>query len=109
MRTFGVFAALAALASTSAPPVRADMMGNAFLSALANAGLSLSEPAAATALGESVCPMLVTPGGSFDGVVARVRDSNGMPEQAAGLFTIVAIATYCPAVLASLMPHRLQG
>ena len=56
-------------------PVRADMVGNAFLSALTNAGIAVPSRPATLALGQSVCPMLVNPGQSFDSVVSR----NGRP------------------------------
>ena len=96
-------AGLAAAAAALAAPIRADMMGNAFLAALTNAGVPYSEPAATTALGESVCPMLFQPGGSFDSIAARMADNSGMSHDAAGVFTLIAIATYCPAVLAPLL------
>ena len=85
------------------------MMGNAFLAALTNAGVPYSQPATTTALGQSVCPMLFQPGGSFDSIASKVADNNGMSHDAAGVFTVIAIATYCPAVLAPLLPNRLQA
>jgi hypothetical protein len=109
LRFVGVTAGLAALAATLAAPIRADMMGNAFLSALTNAGVSYTQPAGTMAAGQSVCPMVVQPGGSFDSVVAKVAAGNGMPHDKAGVFTLIAIATYCPAVLAPLLPNRLQA
>lgn len=105
----GAVTGLAALGAALSAPIRADMLGNAFLSALTTAGISYSQPAPTLALGESVCPMLFTPGGSFDAVAARMAESNGMSREMAGKFTIVAIATYCPAVIAPLMPNRLQA
>lgn len=83
-------------------------MGNAFLVALTNAGVSYTQPASTMALGQSVCPMLVLPGGSFDSVVSKMA-SNGMSHDKAGVFTLVAIATYCPALLAPLLPNRFQA
>ncbi|WP_305728422.1 DUF732 domain-containing protein [Mycobacterium malmoense] len=109
LRFVGVSTGLAALVAAPAAPVRADMMGNAFLVALANAGVSYSQPASATALGQSVCPMVVQPGGSFDSVTAKMADGHGMSYDAAGVFTLIAIATYCPAVMQPLLPHRLQA
>jgi hypothetical protein len=53
--------------------------------------------------------MLVQPDGSFDSVTARMADGTGMSHQVAGAFTLVAIATYCPAILAPLLPNRLQA
>ncbi len=109
LRFLGVTAGLAALAATLAAPIRADMMGNAFLSALTNAGVPYTQPASTMAAGQSVCPMVVQPGGSFESVVSKVAAGNGMPHDKAGVFTLIAIATYCPAVLAPLLPNRLQA
>ena len=109
LRILGVIAGVAALAAPLAAPVRADLMGNAFLRALTNAGVPYSQPATATALGQSVCPMLVQPDASFDFVISKMADGNGMSHDAAGVFTIVAIATYCPAVLAPLLSNRLPA
>jgi hypothetical protein len=100
---------MAAAAATLAAPIRADMMGNAFLAALTNAGVPYSQPATTTALGQSVCPMLFQPGGTFDSIASKVADNNGMSHDVAGVFTVIAIATYCPAVLAPLLPNRLQA
>ena len=109
LRVMALTVALAAAAAMMAAPIRADMMGNAFLSALANAGISYGQPASALAAGQSVCPMLIQPGGSFDAVVSKMADGNGMSQKTAGIFTIIAIATYCPTVLAPLLPNRLQA
>ena len=109
LRILGAIAGLVALAATLSAPIRADMLGNAFLSALTNAGVSYTQPASTTALGQSVCPMLFAPGGSFDAVAAKMADGSGMSYVTAGKFTIVAIATYCPAVIAPLLSDRLQA
>jgi hypothetical protein len=53
--------------------------------------------------------MLFQPGGSFDSIASEVADNNGLSRDAAGVFTVIAIATYCPAVLAPLFPNRLQA
>ncbi len=102
-------AVLAVWAAALAAPIRADMLGNAFLSALTNAGIAYSQPATTLALGESVCPMLFEPGGSFDSVAAAMAEDSGMTPAIAAKFTIVAVATYCPALVAPLLPNRLQG
>jgi hypothetical protein len=109
LRFLGATGGLAATAATLAAPIHADMMGNAFLSSLTNAGISYTQPASTMALGQSVCPLLVEPGGSFDSVTSRIADGNGMSYQVAGAFTLVAIATYCPGVMAALLPHRLAA
>jgi hypothetical protein len=109
LRFLAVTVGVAIAAAMSAAPIRADMIGNTFLAALTNAGVSYSQPASTTALGESVCPMLFEPGGSFDSITSKVSDLNGMSQDTAGAFTIIAIATYCPAVMAPLLSQRLPA
>ncbi|MGA9679718.1 MAG: DUF732 domain-containing protein [Mycobacterium sp.] len=109
LRFVALAAGMVAASATLAAPIRADMMGNAFLAALTNAGVPYSEPATATALGESVCPMLFQPGSSFDLIASRMADNSGMSHDAAGAFTLIAIATYCPAILAPLFSNRLPA
>lgn len=109
VRLLGAAAGVAGLTAALPAPVHADLMGNAFLRALTNAGVPFSQPDSTMALGESVCPMLVEPGGSFDAAVAATADANRMSPEEAGVFTIVAIATYCPAVLAPLLTNRLPA
>jgi hypothetical protein len=105
----GVTIGLVGLAAAPAAPVRADLMGNAFLRALTDAGVPYSQPATTTALGQSVCPMLVGPDGSFDSVLSKIADANGLPHDTAGVFTLIAIATYCPAVMAPLLSDRVPA
>jgi len=97
------------LSATMAAPIHADMMGNAFLNALNNAGISYSQPASTMALGRSVCPMVVQQGWTFESIAAKLSETSGMSRDVAAAFTIVAIATYCPAVISPLMPNRLQA
>lgn len=109
LRMLGVITGLVGLAAILSAPIRADMLGNAFLSALTNAGISYTQPTSTIAMGQSVCPMLFEPGGSFDEVTSKMAEGNGMSYEMAGRFTIVAIATYCPAVIAPLLGNRLQS
>jgi sugar/nucleoside kinase (ribokinase family) len=109
LRFLVVTVGLAGLTAALAAPVHADLIGNAFLRALTNAGVPFSQPDSTMALGESVCPMLVEPGGSFDSVISRIAERNAISPEAAGAFTVVAIATYCPAVLAPLLSNRLPA
>lgn len=106
VRILGVITGLVALGAALSAPIRADMVGNAFLSALTNAGITYTQPTGTTAMGQSVCPMLFEPGGSFDEVTAKMAEGNGMSYEMAGRFTIVAIATYCPAMIAPLLGNR---
>jgi hypothetical protein len=109
LRLIALTAGMAAASAALAAPIRADVVSNAFLAALTNAGVPYSQPATTTALGESVCPLLFQPGGSFDLITARVAGDSGMSQDAAGAFTIIAIGTYCPAVLAPLFSNRLPA
>lgn len=109
LRVLVLTACVAALAAPLAAPVSADMRSNAFLMALSNAGITYPHPASALALGQSVCPMLVSPGQSFDSVAAEMASRSGLGYDAAGLFTIVAVANYCPAVIAPLLQNRLTA
>ncbi len=109
LRFLGVPTGLAALAAALAAPIRADMLGNAFLAALTDAGIAYSQPATTLALGQSVCPRLFDPGGTFESVAATMAEDTGMAPAIAEKFTIVAVATYCPAMVAPLLPNRLQG
>jgi hypothetical protein len=106
LRILGVSTGLVALAAALSAPIRADMIGNTFLNALTSAGVPYTQPASTTAAGESVCPMIIAPGGNFDSVVSTMAAGNGMSEKTAGIFTIVAIATYCPAMIAPLLSNR---
>lgn len=105
----GVITGLVALAAALSAPIRADMVGNTFLSALTNAGIAYTQPTGTTAMGQSVCPMLFEPGGSFDEVTSKMAEGTGMSYEMAGRFTIVAIATYCPALIAPLLGNRPQS
>ena len=109
VRFLGLATALVALAATVAAPIRADVLGTTFLSALTNNGIAYSQPATTQALGQSVCPSLFSPGGSFDAVVARMAEDTGMSYPVAGKFAVVAVATYCPAMMAPLLSNRLQS
>jgi hypothetical protein len=111
-RAFGFVALTATLitaAATVAAPIRADMPGNAFLSALTNAGIAVTQPATALAQGQQVCPMLVQPGQSFESVVSEMASGSGMTEKNAGIFTILAIGTFCPSMIAPLIPDRFKA
>lgn len=87
-------------AGVSAAPARADAMTDAFLAALGNAGVGYGDPNAAAQLGQSICPILAQPGGTFAGAAANVAN-NGIPPGLAALFTNIAISMYCPSMLAS--------
>ena len=94
--------ALVGAATPLAAPARADAIGDSFLSALNNAGVGYGDPANTVALGQSICPMLAQPGGSFASVASGMAGNNGMSPPMAGLFTSIAISMFCPAMVSSL-------
>jgi hypothetical protein len=115
VRLLAVSVGLVTSAGTLAAPGHADTTGNSFLAALNNAGVAYDDPASTVSLGQSICPMLVQPGGSLASVASSVSGTNGMSPDAAGLFTSVAMAMFCPAMISSQatgnspIPLRIPG
>jgi hypothetical protein len=91
-----------ATAVTLAAPASADpITDNSFLNALTNAGIGYNDPAAATSLGQSICPLLVEPGKSLASIYSTVSN-NGINPDMAAFFTGIAISMYCPSMMQSL-------
>ncbi|OBI91291.1 DUF732 domain-containing protein [Mycobacterium asiaticum] len=109
LRLLALAAGVFGVSASVAAPIHADMLGNAFLNGLTNAGIPYSQPETAIAQGRSVCPRAFQPGGNFDAIVSEIAELNGISQDRAAAFTIVAIATYCPALIAPMLPHRLQA
>jgi hypothetical protein len=100
-------------AAFGAPPAEADAhQDDEFIDSLNHAGVDFGQPGNAMAVGESVCPMLAQPGGSFAGAVSSIRHQ-GMSPRMAQVFTTIAIQTYCPQAMANLasgnMPNMPGG
>ncbi len=89
-------------------PVEADPHDDDFIDALSHAGIEYGEPGNAMAVGESICPMLAQPGGSFAAVASGVAH-RGMSPQMAQMFTTIAIQTYCPEEMANIMGGNVSG
>jgi hypothetical protein len=53
--------------------------------------------------------MLAQPGGNFAAAATRVRGSNGMSPEMAGMFTTIAIQMYCPSVMADVASGNIPG
>jgi len=115
--TIRLLAAVAGLltvaAALGAPPAEADPNNDDnFIDALNHAGVDFGQPGNAMAVGESICPMLAQPGGSFAGAVSSIRHQ-GMSPAMAQMFTTIAIQTYCPQEMANLasgnMPNMPGG
>lgn len=93
-------------AAGSGTLARADMVGNSFLATLTDAGIHYNDPASATTLGQSVCPMLVAAGQTFYSVAAGMAANSGMHRDNAELFTLIAISVYCPGLISLSLPDR---
>jgi len=103
-----VTAALLTLAAAFSAPAEADPNDENFIDELNHAGVNFGEPGNAISVAQSICPMLVQPGGSVAAVVQRVRGTGLSPEMAQ-MFTTIAIQTYCPSAIANIANGNLSG
>ena len=109
IRLLAAAAALLTVAAAFAAPAEADPNADDnFIDALNHAGIDFGQPGNAMAVGESVCPMLAQPGGSFAGAVMSIR-RRGMSPAMAQMFTTIAIQTYCPETMANLASGNMSG
>ena len=79
-----------------------------FLGALSKAGINAGDRGNALSLGQTVCPMLVKPGGSFGAAAAKVK-GNGISPGMAEMFTQIAIQMYCPQIMGDIASGNLAG
>ncbi len=99
---------LISAAALLSPPVDADPNDDNFIDALSHAGIEYGEPGNAMAVGQSICPMLAQPGGSFAAAASGVSH-RGMSPQIAQMFTTIAIQTYCPEEMANILGGNVSG
>lgn len=92
-----VFAGLIAGAS----PANADTI-NDFLGDLGDTGIANIAPVDATAVGQSVCPLLAERGQNTADIASTVADQIGRPLGAAPMFTGLAISALCPRAVTSI-------
>ena len=91
------------VAASAAPATaRADAVSDNFLAALTGSGVSVADPNMAVSMAQSICPMLVKPGGDFASIASQMGGTNGVSPGMANLFTSIAISMYCPSMMASL-------
>ena len=95
-------------ATAFSTPGEADPNDDNFIDALSHAGIEYGEPGNAMAVGESICPMLAQPGGSFAAAASGVAH-RGMSPQIAQMFTTIAIQTYCPEEMANILGGNVSG
>ncbi len=93
---------LISTAAVLAAPAQADPIDDSFLSALNGAGVNSGDPGSTAALGQSVCPMLAQPGGTFASAASNIVGNNGMSPAMAEMFTSIAVSMYCPSMMGSL-------
>jgi len=86
----------------------ADPSDDNFIDALSHAGIEYGEPGNAMAVGESICPMIAQPGGSFGAAASGVAH-RGMSPQLARMFTTIAIQTYCPDEMSNILGGNVSG
>lgn len=108
IRLLAAAAGLLTVASAFAAPAEAEGNGDDFIDALNHAGIDFGEPGNAMAVGESICPMLSQPGGSFAAAASSIS-GRGMSPQMASMFTTIAIQTYCPEAMANVASGNLSG
>jgi hypothetical protein len=99
---------LITVATAFSAPGDADNSDDNFIDSLSHAGIEYGEPGNAMAIGQSICPMLAQPGGSFAAAASGVAN-HGMSPQMAQLFTTIAIQTYCPTEIANIANGNLSG
>jgi hypothetical protein len=99
---------LLTVATAFSIPGEADPSDDSFIDALSHAGIEYGEPGNAMAVGQSICPMLAAPGGSFAAAASGVAH-RGMSPQVAKMFTTIAIRTYCPDEMSNLMGGNRYG
>jgi hypothetical protein len=99
---------LLTVATAFSIPGEADPSDDNFIDALSHAGIEYGEPGNAMAVGQSICPMLAAPGGSFAAAASGVAH-RGMSPQVAQMFTTIAIRTYCPDEMTNLMGGNRYG
>lgn len=98
------------VAASAAPaPAHADAISDSFLSALTNSGVTVADPNMAVSMAQSICPLLVKPGGNFAAVASQMGGTNGVSPGMANSFTSIAISMYCPSMMASLANGNWLG
>src|ERR1700722_15967723 len=95
-------------ATAFSTPGEADPNDDNFIDALSHAGIEYGEPGNAMAVGQSICPMLAQPGGSFAAAAPGISH-RGMSPQLAQMFTTIAIQTYCPEEMANILGGNVSG
>ncbi|WP_082992932.1 DUF732 domain-containing protein [Mycobacterium sp. 1245111.1] len=99
----------------SIPAAHADSVGDPMAPVLNSAGIGNNGPVsgAIAQMGQSICPMLVKPGGSLASGAAQMTGHGGLEAPMAGFLAQMAIQSQCPGWINSVangnMPFPLPG
>ena len=99
----------------SIPAAHADSAGDAMAPALNGVGIGNNGPVsgAIAQMGQSICPMLIKPGGSLASGAAQMTGHGGLEAPMAGFLAQMAIQSQCPGWINSVangnMPFPLPG
>lgn len=110
-----VTAAIFAAVLGSMPAAHADSTGDATAPVLNGVGIGNNGPlsGAISQMGQSICPMLVKPGGSLASGAAQMTGHGGLEAPMAGFLAQMAIQSQCPGWINSMangnMPFPLPG
>src|ERR1700728_924729 len=99
---------LITVATAFSTPGEADPNDDNFIDALSHAGIEYGEPGNAMAVGQSICPMIAQPGGSFAAPASGGARQSMLP-QGGRTFATIAIRTYCPEQMANLLGGNPSG
>jgi hypothetical protein len=97
------------------PAAHADSVSDAMGPVLNGVGIGDNGPVsgAIAQMGQSICPMLVKPGGSLASSAAEIGGPGGLAPSMAGFLASMAIQTQCPGFITSVangnMPFPLPG
>ena len=115
LRPVIVTAGVCAAALASIPAAHADSAGDAMAPVLNGVGIGSNGPAsgAIAQMGQSICPMLVKPGGSLASNAAQISGHGGLAPPMAGFLASMAIQAECPGFMTSVangnMPFPIPG
>jgi hypothetical protein len=115
LRPVIVTAGVCAAALASIPAAHADSAGDAMAPVLNGVGIGNNGPVsgAIAQMGQSICPMLVKPGGSLASNAAQISGHGGLAPPVAGFLASMAIQAECPGFMTSVangnMPFPIPG
>jgi hypothetical protein len=115
LRPVIVTAAICGAVLGSIPAAHADSVGDAMAPVLNGVGIGNNGPVSSSIaqMGQSICPMLVKPGGSLVSGAAQMTGHGGLEAPMAGFLAQMAIQSQCPGWINSMangnMPFPLPG